>query len=169
MPAIVDRGRAPRPAAVVHPTSNQHITSRERVRYDPAKPAAQMVFPDGQWYLDPEGEIRGGIVLDNLIHRGDIPVTIGLFVDPGVFEGIEDPKNRKVEYDAFDDRGLLRCRGGGRSGPRSEPRSDRLSQLREGCGDPQGMWQFGGEFVVSAAQTSHAVSVPVVGNVVASS
>lgn len=43
-----------------------------------------MVFPDGQWYLDPEGEIRGGIVLDNLIHRGDIPVTIGLFVDPGV-------------------------------------------------------------------------------------
>jgi hypothetical protein len=40
----------------------------------------------------------------NLIHHGDIPVTIGMFVDPGVFEGAEDPKNRNVEYDAFDAR-----------------------------------------------------------------
>jgi enterochelin esterase family protein len=63
-----------------------------------------MVFQDGQWYLDPEGEIRGAIVLDNLIHRGDIPVTIGVLVDPGVVEGADDAKNRNVEYDAFDDR-----------------------------------------------------------------
>jgi enterochelin esterase family protein len=63
-----------------------------------------MVFQDGQWYLDPEGAIRGAMVLDNLIHCGDIPVTIGVFVDPGVLEDAEDTKNRNVEYDAFDDR-----------------------------------------------------------------
>lgn len=73
--------------------------------YDPAEPAAVMVFQDGDWYLDPNGEVRGGIVMDNLIHRGDMPVTIGVFVDPGVFPDVDDPrtrKNRNVEYDAFD-------------------------------------------------------------------
>jgi len=44
------------------------------------------------------------VVLDNLIHHGDIPVTVGVFVDPGVLKTAEDPKNRNVEYDAFDDR-----------------------------------------------------------------
>ncbi|MBX7269311.1 esterase family protein [Micromonospora sp. Llam7] len=73
-------------------------------QYDPSLPASLMVFQDGQWYLDPEGEVRGAIVLDNLIHRGDIPVTVGVFVDPGVLVGAEDPKNRNIEYDAFDDR-----------------------------------------------------------------
>ncbi|MGA5142925.1 hypothetical protein [Streptomyces azureus] len=48
-----------------------------------------MVFQDGWWYLDPAAEVRGAIVLDNLIHRGDIPVTIGVFVDPGVFPDAE--------------------------------------------------------------------------------
>lgn len=76
-------------------------------QYDALEPASLMVFQDGQFYLDPEGEVRGAIVLDNLIHRGDIPVTIGVFVDPGVFEDVEDPddrRNRNAEYDAFDDR-----------------------------------------------------------------
>jgi enterochelin esterase family protein len=63
-----------------------------------------MVFQDGQWYLDPNGEIRGAVVLDNLVHHGDIPVTIGVFVDPGVLVAADDPKNRNLEYDAFDDR-----------------------------------------------------------------
>lgn len=40
-----------------------------------------MVFQDGRLYLDPEGDVRGGIVLDNLIHQGHIPVTLGVFVD----------------------------------------------------------------------------------------
>ena len=42
-----------------------------------------MVVQDGWMYLDPEGEIRAGVVFDNLIHRGEMPVTIGVFVDPG--------------------------------------------------------------------------------------
>ncbi|MGZ4777069.1 MAG: alpha/beta hydrolase [Oryzihumus sp.] len=75
--------------------------------YDPSEPASLVVFQDGQFYLEPAGEVRGGIVLDNLVHRGDIPVTIGVFVNPGVFEDVEDPderRNRNAEYDAFDDR-----------------------------------------------------------------
>lgn len=41
---------------------------------------------------------------DNLVHRGDIPVTIGVFIDPGVLDDPDQPKNRNTEYDAFDDR-----------------------------------------------------------------
>lgn len=66
-------------------------------QYTASEPAALMVFQDGHMYLDPEGEIRASIVFDNLIHRGEMPVTIGVFVDPG------EPKNRNAEYDAFSD------------------------------------------------------------------
>lgn len=73
-------------------------------RYDPAEPAALTVFQDGWWYLDPEGEIRGAVVLDNLVHRGEVPTMIGVFVDPGVFASREARENRNTEYDAYDDR-----------------------------------------------------------------
>jgi enterochelin esterase family protein len=66
--------------------------------YDESVPAAVMVFQDGHVYLDPDGIFRAGIVFDNLIHRGEMPTTIGVFVDPG------EPGNRNAEYDAFDDR-----------------------------------------------------------------
>mgnify|MGYP002622393762 CR=1 FL=1 len=73
-------------------------------QYDSEDVASVMLFNDGWWYLDPEGEVRAGVVLDNLIHRGEMPVTIGVFVDPGVRIGAENPTNRNVEYDGFDDR-----------------------------------------------------------------
>jgi enterochelin esterase family protein len=66
-----------------------------------------MVFQDGGGYLDPDDDIRGAIVLDNLIDAGAIPPMVGLFVDPGVFPEVESPrerKNRNAEYDAFDSR-----------------------------------------------------------------
>jgi len=66
-------------------------------QYTASEPASLMVFQDGRMYLDPEGEIRAAIVFDNLIHRAEMPVTIGVFVDPG------EPENRNVEYDAFSD------------------------------------------------------------------
>jgi enterochelin esterase family protein len=40
-----------------------------------------MVFQDGQAYLDPATNIP--VVFDNLIHKQEMPVTIGLFVNPG--------------------------------------------------------------------------------------
>lgn len=66
-------------------------------QYTSSKPTSLMVLQDGQMYLDPEGEIRAGVVFDNLIHRGEMRVTIGLFVDPG------EPHNRNAEYDALSD------------------------------------------------------------------
>ncbi|MFD2083216.1 alpha/beta hydrolase [Actinopolymorpha cephalotaxi] len=90
--------------SAIYPGTSRKFWVHVPVKYDPSEPASLMVFQDGQWYLDPDGEVRGGIVLDNLIHRGEIPVTIGVFVDPGVFVGAENPKNRNAEYDAFDDR-----------------------------------------------------------------
>jgi enterochelin esterase family protein len=93
--------------STIFPGTSRRFWIHVPALYDPAEPAGLMVFQDGQLYLDPEGEVRGGIVLDNLTHRGDIPVTIGIFVDPGVFEDVADAENRKnrnVEYDAFSDR-----------------------------------------------------------------
>ena len=66
-------------------------------QYTASEPASLMVFQDGHLYLDPEGEMRVPIVFDNLIHRGEMPVTIGAFIDPG------EPENRNVEYDTFSD------------------------------------------------------------------
>jgi enterochelin esterase-like enzyme len=51
--------------------------------YDAAKPAALMVFQDGHTYIKEDGDFRAPVVFDNLIHKGDMPVTIGVFVDPG--------------------------------------------------------------------------------------
>ena len=62
-----------------------------------------MVFQDRRMYLDPEGEIRAAVVFDNLIHRGGMPVTIGIFIDPGVFASEQDREDRDAEYDAFTD------------------------------------------------------------------
>ncbi|MGA7205962.1 MAG: alpha/beta hydrolase-fold protein [Specibacter sp.] len=90
--------------STVYPGTSRKFWIHVPSQYSPDKAAALMVFQDGHLYLDPSGEVRGGIVLDNLIHNGDIPVTIGVFVNPGVFVGAEQPKNRNAEYDAFDDR-----------------------------------------------------------------
>jgi len=92
-------------SAVFPGTARTVWVHRPGVRSDEALPV--MIFQDGWWYLDPEGDVRGAIVLDNLIADGSIPPMIGVFVDPGVIPGIEDArkrKNRNLEYDAFDDR-----------------------------------------------------------------
>jgi enterochelin esterase family protein len=91
------------PDSRTYPGTSRRFWVHVPAQYDPAEPANLLVFQDGDWYLDPEGDARGAIVLDNVIHRGDIPVTIGVFVDPGVFDD-EESRNRNVEYDAFDDR-----------------------------------------------------------------
>lgn len=88
----------------VYPGTSRRFWVHIPAQYNPATPASLMVFQDGWWYLDPEGEVRGGIVLDNLIHKGELPVIIGIFVDPGLFPDAPEPKNRNTEYDAFDDR-----------------------------------------------------------------
>lgn len=90
--------------STLYPGTSRKFWVHVPQQYRPGQPASLMVFQDGWLYLDPEGEVRGGIVLDNLIHSGDIPVTISIFLNPGVFADSEQPKNRNTEYDAFDDR-----------------------------------------------------------------
>ncbi len=72
-------------------------------QYDPQKPACVMVFQDGEWYVNPKGDFRVPVVFDNLIHKKEMPVTIGIFLNPGVFpdkrKGLG--KNRSVEYDTL--------------------------------------------------------------------
>lgn len=90
--------------STIYPGTTRRYWVHVPAQYDPSEPASLMVFQDGWWYLDPDGQVRGAIVLDNLIHRDEIPVTIGVFVDPGVLKNAEQSKNRNAEYDAFDDR-----------------------------------------------------------------
>ena len=52
-------------------------------QYNPKKPAAVMVFQDGEGYLNRNGDHPALNVLDNLIAQGKIPVIIGVFTNPG--------------------------------------------------------------------------------------
>jgi enterochelin esterase family protein len=53
------------------------------VQYNPAKPTAVMVFNDGQAMMAEPGDVQAQNVLDNLIYRREIPVMIGVFINPG--------------------------------------------------------------------------------------
>jgi enterochelin esterase-like enzyme len=74
-------------------------------QYDPGKPACVMVFQDGGNYVDTEKSFRVPIVFDNLIHKKEMPVTIGIFINPGMFpSSAPDGKprsNRSFEYDSL--------------------------------------------------------------------
>jgi hypothetical protein len=53
------------------------------VQYDDKKPACVMVFQDGGAYVNNKGQFRVPIVFDNLIHKKEMPVTVGIFINPG--------------------------------------------------------------------------------------
>lgn len=60
-----------------------------------------LVCQDGKDYVDSEGAVRAIQVLDSLMHRGEIPPTVGVFIDPGQSES--EPRQRNLEYDAMND------------------------------------------------------------------
>ncbi|HUY34743.1 MAG TPA: alpha/beta hydrolase-fold protein [Pirellulales bacterium] len=76
-------------------------------QYKAEQPACVMVFQDGAAYVKPEGDFRVPIVFDNLIHKGDMPVTIGIFINPGKVpptKADDKPRdNRSFEYDTLSD------------------------------------------------------------------
>ena len=76
-------------------------------QYDGKTPACVMVFQDGEWYQRKGGDFRFPTVADNLIHQGKMPVTIGIFLNPGVVpsatEGGKGRSNRSFEYDTLSD------------------------------------------------------------------
>ena len=77
-------------------------------QYEATKPACLIVIQDGGGWVKEDGAIRMPVVMDNLIHRGEMPVTIGVFVNPGVLpapaESAQARYNRSYEYDAVNDR-----------------------------------------------------------------
>ena len=76
-------------------------------QYDASSPAALMVFQDGKWYVNEKGQFRVPVVFDNLIHSGEMPITIGIFINPGVVpgakKGAKPRRNRSFEYDTLSD------------------------------------------------------------------
>lgn len=79
-------------------------------QYTGDRPANVLVFQDGQRATNPEGSLRVPTVLENLIGRGELPVTIGIFITPGNTSekypddlGMRNPNHRAAEYDALDD------------------------------------------------------------------
>jgi len=74
-------------------------------QYDGKTPACVMVFQDGENYRNPKGQFRVPVVLDNLIHRKELPVMIGIFINPGVVPSTagqgQERRNRSFEYDTL--------------------------------------------------------------------
>ena len=73
-------------------------------QYDPeGDGACVMVFQDGDSYLN---NAHAATVFDNLIARKAMPVTVGIFIDPGTLpaQGNRRPRsNRSFEYDSLGD------------------------------------------------------------------
>lgn len=104
----------PRGTVSQHHWKSQIFAGTERdywlyvpAQYRPEQPACVMVFQDGKWYVDPQAQFRVPVVFDNLIHAQQMPVTIGLFINPGEFPAAssnEKPvSNRSFEYDTLSD------------------------------------------------------------------
>jgi len=97
--------------SAVYPGTKRRFYTYVPKQYDPSKPAALMVFQDGHAYVNRNGAYRAPVVMDNLIHSGQMPVTIGVFVDPGhKKDNLPEksgwrpkPENRAHEYDRLSD------------------------------------------------------------------
>ena len=68
-------------------------------QYKDDQPACVMVFQDGGGYTS-----FVPTVFDNLIAKGEMPVTVAVFINPGNGRGEEGRGERSVEYDTLSDR-----------------------------------------------------------------
>jgi len=94
-------------ASKIYPGTERDYWVYVPKQYDPAKPAALMVFQDGGGYQSASGSFRAPVVMDNLIARKEMPVTIGVFINPGSVPPAETGQkarsNRSFEYDSLGD------------------------------------------------------------------
>ncbi|MES2793409.1 MAG: alpha/beta hydrolase-fold protein [Planctomycetota bacterium] len=76
-------------------------------QYDKTKPASLMIFQDGGAYVNEKNDFRVPVVFDNLIHKKEMPVTIGIFLSPGAVPAADPNQkprsNRSFEYDSLGD------------------------------------------------------------------
>jgi len=99
-------------ASNIYPESTRNYWIYVPAQYDPARPASLMIFQDGHAFLNPTGDYRIPYVFDNLIYRREMPVTIGVFINPGHRADQKEASggdwgdqttNRRVEYNAMND------------------------------------------------------------------
>ncbi len=98
----------PLPTSRVFPGADHECWVYVPAQYNPARPACVMIFQDGGGYVTRDGAWRVPVVFDNLIARKEMPVTIGIFINPGVVPEARDGAlaryNRSFEYDGLGDR-----------------------------------------------------------------
>jgi enterochelin esterase-like enzyme/sugar lactone lactonase YvrE len=90
----------------VFPGTSRAVSVYVPAQYDGTKPACVMIYQDGSGYAAETGNgAHAPIVMDNLIADGSMPVTIGIFVDPGVTPALNDSQmaryHRSLEYDGL--------------------------------------------------------------------
>ncbi len=82
-------------------------------QYDASVAASLMIYNDGQAFMNPDGDMRAQNVMDNLIFRREMPVMIGVFINPGRRPEQPEPNatewgdrttNRPTEYNTLDDK-----------------------------------------------------------------
>jgi len=122
----------PRPGLAAGSLKTLHDWTRSRVypgtrrtwwHYAPAghdarAPANLVVFLDGSGFLDPGGNFRATVVLDNLVADGHLPPTVAVFINPGIrpqhpdcaysdkdpTAEVGDDPQRSLEYDTVSER-----------------------------------------------------------------
>ncbi len=93
-------------ASKVFPGTHRDYWVYVPAQYKADTPACLIVFQDGRSHVGKPGT-TGYVptIFDNLIHAGDMPVTIGLFINPGVVpaprENAQPRFNRSYEYDGM--------------------------------------------------------------------
>jgi enterochelin esterase family protein len=88
-------------ASRIYPGTTHEYWVYVPAQYTEAEPACVMVFQDGQGYVSSKGLVRAPTVFDNLIHKGEMPVTIGIFINPGKKAAAYD--QRDIQYVTMDD------------------------------------------------------------------
>ncbi len=82
-------------------------------QYDPAQPTPVIILNDGQAMMAEPGDVQAQNVFDNLIYRREIPVMLGVFINPGRRPDQPEPipsnwgdktTNRAEEYNPPTDR-----------------------------------------------------------------
>jgi enterochelin esterase-like enzyme len=100
-------------ASDVFTNTTRHYWIYVPAQYDRTKPACLMLFQDGHFFVAPDKDYRVPNVFDNLIYRREMPVTIGVFINPG--HTPDQPEststnwgdsinNRATEYNELNDR-----------------------------------------------------------------
>ncbi|QDV64841.1 alpha/beta hydrolase [Crateriforma conspicua] len=90
----------------VFPGTKRRYSVYVPAQYDGSSPAALMVFQDGHNFESVDSGYRVPVVFDNLIAKGQMPVTIAVMIDPGTHKDLPEkrgwkptPTNRSFEYD----------------------------------------------------------------------